>query len=114
MRMIGPGRVLVATGVVLSVCAGGLARAQDHQSERAERQDHQSERADSFIAGTAALGRLVEELKRHPAKPSHEPDRLGLYLMNAATGEASLIADEPGPGLTQCGSPASSLDGRIF
>jgi len=59
-----------------------------------------------------AVARLVAQLKRHPVQPKAAPDRVGLYLMDVSNGEVTLIADQPAPGLTQCGSPVWSHDGR--
>jgi hypothetical protein len=56
--------------------------------------------------------RLAEQLKRHPVEPSESPDRVGLYMLDLRNGEVTLIADRPGPGLTRCGSPTWSNDGR--
>jgi Tol biopolymer transport system component len=60
-----------------------------------------------------AAGQLVEQLERHPAKPSTAANRAGgLFLLNLATRRVTMIADEPDPGDSYCGSPAWSNDGR--
>jgi WD40-like Beta Propeller Repeat len=59
-----------------------------------------------------AVARLIEQLKRHPVQPKASPDRVGLYLMDLKSGEVTLIADQPAPGLTHCGSPVWSHNGR--
>ena len=59
-----------------------------------------------------AVARLVEQLKRHPIEPKAAADRAAIYLMDLANGEVTLIADQPAPGITQCGSPTWSNDGR--
>src|SRR5262249_34490366 len=59
-----------------------------------------------------AVGRLVEQLERHPVPPKDDPERVGLYLMDPTDGRVTLIADQPAPGLTQCGSSTWSHDGR--
>ena len=59
-----------------------------------------------------AVGRLVDQLKQHPARPRPTPDRFTIYLMDATSGDVTPIADEPAPGLIRCGSPAWSNDGR--
>jgi Tol biopolymer transport system component len=59
-----------------------------------------------------AVGRLVEQFERHPVRPRDAADRAGLYLMDLADGDITLIADQPEPGLTHCGSPTWSHDGR--
>ena len=57
------------------------------------------------------MGRLVEQLKFHPARPSAAEKRYALYLIDVATGEVIRVADQPDPGLTYCGSAAWSYDG---
>jgi Tol biopolymer transport system component len=59
-----------------------------------------------------AVGRLVDALERHPVPPRDAPDRVGLYLLDLVDGDVTLIADQPAPGLTQCGSSTWSHDGR--
>ena len=59
-----------------------------------------------------AVGRLVEQLERHPVQPKAAPGRVAIYMMDLADGDVTLIADQPAPGLTYCGSPAWSHDGR--
>ena len=59
-----------------------------------------------------AVGQLVEQLRRHPPKPTTGADRIGLYMIDVTNGDLTLIADQPDPGFTQCGSPTWSNDGR--
>ncbi len=59
-----------------------------------------------------AAARLAAELRRHPARPSKTAGQVGLFLVDADGGAATLIANEPATGLNQCGSPAWSHDGR--
>ena len=59
-----------------------------------------------------AANQLADQLKRHPAQPSKSPLRRGLYLMDLAKGDVTMIADEPDPGADSCGSPRWSHDGR--
>ena len=60
-----------------------------------------------------AVSALVQELRQHPAQPSKASDRVaGLYMIEIATGEVTLIADAPDPGTTFCGSATWSLDGK--
>jgi Tol biopolymer transport system component len=54
----------------------------------------------------------VGELRRSPARASKTAGQVGLYLVGAGGGDPTLIANEPAPGLNQCGSPAWSHDGR--
>jgi WD40-like Beta Propeller Repeat len=61
----------------------------------------------------AAVRRLADALRQHPAQPSKASDRVaGLYMIEVATGEVTLIADEPDPGTTFCGSATWSSDGK--
>jgi RNA polymerase sigma factor (sigma-70 family) len=60
----------------------------------------------------STVDRLVEQLRKNHVEPKSAHDRIGLYLMELSSGEVTLIADQPAPGLTQCGSPAWSHDGR--
>ena len=55
---------------------------------------------------------LVKQLTEHLAEPSTAAGRVGLLLIDANGGEASLIAEEPDPWLCRCGSPAWSSDGK--
>jgi hypothetical protein len=59
-----------------------------------------------------AVELLVEQLRRYPARPSMAAGQVGLFLIDAEGGEATLIASEPDPWLAQCRSPAWSHDGR--
>jgi hypothetical protein len=59
-----------------------------------------------------AAERLADQLKKHPANPSRIEFRRGLYLMDLAQGDVTMIADEPDPGADSCGSPRWSHDGR--
>jgi len=61
---------------------------------------------------SAAVDRTIELIERHPAQRVEEKERLALYVMDVVTGEASLVAEEPAAGLTYCGSPCWSGDGR--
>jgi hypothetical protein len=72
--------------------------------------------AESSKNAEAAVGKtvdaLVEQLRRYPARPSTAVAQLGLFLIDAEGGSATLIANEPDPWLIQCGSPAWSHDGK--
>ncbi len=98
------GKTKAVTGVVLGLSilltAPGPAPA---QAPTAKKTDDTPARA---------VGRLVEQLERHPVAPKDAPDRVGLYLLDLADGGITLIADQPATGLTQCGSSTWSHDGR--
>ena len=54
-----------------------------------------------------------EQLRQHPAQPSKLAERVaGLYMIDIATGEVTLIADQPDANTTFCGSAAWSSDGK--
>jgi hypothetical protein len=59
-----------------------------------------------------AVARLVEQLRKHPARPSAGKAQIGLYLIDVTGKGATLVANEPAPQLDQCGSPSWSHDGR--
>ena len=56
--------------------------------------------------------KFVADLRRNPTTPSEAKDRLAIYMLNVETGEVLLVADEPDPGFTYCGSPEWSVDGN--
>ena len=60
----------------------------------------------------AAAENLVEQLRRNPAEPSTAAGRIGLYVIDVVSGEVTLAASEPEPGICQCGSGAWSRDGK--
>ena len=72
--------------------------------------------SDDKDAIKTAVSQLVEQLRQHPAQPSKLAERVaGLYMIDIATGEVTLIADQPDANTTFCGSAAWSSDGkRIF
>ena len=85
-----------------AIIASGPTRAQGPEAKTS-----------TGAAGPAeAVGRLVEQLERHPILPKPAPLRFGLHLIDLNGGGVTLIADQPAPGLTYCGSPAWSHDGR--
>ena len=69
-----------------------------------------AKQVDASIA--KSVDALVKQLTEHPAEPSTAAGRVGLLLIDANGGEASLIAEEPDPWLCRCGSPAWSSDGK--
>jgi Tol biopolymer transport system component len=106
-------RAVIGTVLGLSIvlAASGSMKAQEPKASGAPK-------ATAPKSGTAqeapaqSVARLVEQLKRHPVQPKAAPDRFGLYMMDVTNGEVTLIADQPAPGLTHCGSPVWSHDGR--
>ncbi len=97
-------------GLSTGLPAWGLVRAQGPQAAPAEAA------ASGWKAGedaaASAVARLIEQLRRHPARPSATAGQVGLYLIDAEGGAATLIANEPDPRVNQCGSPSWSHDGR--
>ena len=70
-------------------------------------------RKDGEDAISVAVSQLALHLQQHPAQPSKAADRLaGLYMIEVATGQVTLIADGPEAGTTFCGSAAWSPDGK--
>ena len=97
-------------GLSTGLSAWGLARGQGPQPAPAEA-TAASRKAGEDAPGKA-VARLVEQLRRHPARPSATAGQVGLYLIDAEGGAATLIANEPDPRVNQCGSPSWSHDGR--
>jgi Tol biopolymer transport system component len=93
----------LSTGLI---AAGGLG-AQD-----AERSAPEPTLSRLLGEGGQTVAALVDQLRKHPAEPSSAAGRVGLYLIGADGGEATLIASELDPWLNQCGSPVWSPDGR--
>jgi Tol biopolymer transport system component len=98
-------KALIGAVSVLSIAtiAWGPTRAQERGAEKP---------SSTRPAPAQSVGRLIEQLKRHPVPPKPAALRFGLHLMDLNSGEVTLIADQPAPGLTYCGSPAWSHDGR--
>ena len=60
-----------------------------------------------------AARRLVEQIRRHPAKPSKAEKRFALYLINVGdSGELTRVADQPDPVSPARALPAWSFDGQ--
>ena len=97
---------------------GAIDGAGDLECDPAQEPKAAAERpqAGEAAAGKAGDGKagdgLVEQLRRYPARPSLAARQVGLFLIDADGGEATLIANEPDPWLNLCGSPAWSHDGR--
>jgi hypothetical protein len=61
----------------------------------------------------SAVDELALQLQLHPPETSKAGDRVaGVYMADVATGEVTLIADQPEPDVTFCGSAAWSNDGK--
>lgn len=58
------------------------------------------------------VGRFVERLKQHPARPHAGEGALGLHLMDVQEAEVTLIAAAIDDERAYCGSPCWSSDGR--
>ena len=98
-------------GLSIGLAASAWIMAQDPKASGAPKATASKSRTAQETPGQA-VARLVEQLKRHPVHPKEAPDRFGLYLMDVSNGEVTLIADQPGPGLTHCGTRVWSHDGR--
>ena len=105
-------RIKALLGLSIVLAASGPMQAQGPNPAQAPRAAERLHLKRGEPTPEKAVSLLVEQLRRHPAKPTVAADRLGLYLIDVATGEVTLIADQPDPGFTQCGSPAWSHDGR--
>jgi Tol biopolymer transport system component len=102
--------VIVAVVVVIGLMAAGLMT----WSRKPSASDALRASA-SFLDGDVIddeAARLVSQLTKHPAQPSKSSDKLGLYLLDIDRGVATLVVQEPAPGLTHCGSARWSSDGK--
>ncbi len=107
---MGKTAVIVALVIVIGLMAAGLMT----WTRKPSAADALRASA-SFINGDAIddeAERLVSQLTRYPAQPSKSNDKLGLYLLDIDRGVATLVAQEPAPGLTHCGSARWSSDGK--
>ena len=95
----------------LSSC-GSIAAQDRKPAETPAKADARPSGAKEKDRAAEAVARLVESLRRHPARPSADADRLALHLIDVETGEVTLIADEPDEGLVRIGSTSWSHDGR--
>jgi hypothetical protein len=109
MRLKGASEILLGLSTMLSVCLPVRAQAPDPPGPPATAAPKPRGGEES---SEKAITLLVEQLREHPAQPSNSSDRLGLHLIDVETGEVTLIADEPDPGLVRCGSPTWSHDGK--
>src|SRR5262249_3193641 len=95
---------------LLVACATGRAQAPNRARPSSTPPPKTQGGAD---AAAPEAGRLVYPLERHPAKPSTAANHVaGLFVLDIAKGRATLIADEPDPGVGYCGCPAWSSDGK--
>jgi len=109
-------KVLIPTFLILT---GSLFHCGAVPAQEAERSVPPSGTDTKPKGGDEVVGRavdkLVEQLRQHPVEPSTAAGRIGMFLIGAEGGEATLIASEPEAWLNQCGSPEWSHDGkRIF
>ncbi len=81
-------------------------------AESRNRADRKDLGIDPGGAAAQQAARLAQLLERHPARPSTAAKRVaGLFLLDITSGRATLIADEPDPGVGYCGCPDWSSDG---
>jgi hypothetical protein len=99
-----------AIGLSIVLAGSGVSNSQEPRASGA-RQDARSHSGFTPENPAQAAARLVEQLKRHPVQPKEAPDRVAIYLLDVNNGDVTLIADQPAPGLTHCGSPVWSHDG---
>ena len=110
MRVNAVAVAMLGLSIVLAACrpipAQEVSPAEPSKAAAAKSNDREG-------AISTSVSQLVEQLRRHPPQPSKAPDRIaGLYMIEIATGEVTLIADQPDPGNTFCGSPSWSNDGK--
>jgi hypothetical protein len=103
--------IAASLGLTTVLIALGLLQAQEPKAEATPKADGSEPKAGAEPPGKA-VDALVEQLKRYPARPLAAAGQIGLFLINADGGEATLIANEPDPWLNKCGSPAWSHDGK--
>jgi Tol biopolymer transport system component len=70
------------------------------------------ERKGAVEGADKAVAALVAELKQHPVLRSKSKERNPLYVVELIRGGVTMIADEPEPGRTHCGTPAWSPNGQ--
>jgi WD40-like Beta Propeller Repeat len=105
--------IMTVSGLLIILAGSGSIKAQEPQASGAPKATATASTSSTARETPAqAVARLVEQLKRHPVQPKPAPDRVGLYLMDVTNKSVTLIADQPAPGLTHCGSSAWSHDGR--
>ncbi len=105
-------RIQALLGLSIVLAASRPMQAQEPNSAQAPKAAERRQLKAGEPTPEKAVSLLVEQLRRHPAKPTVAADRFGLYMIDVTNGEVTLIADQPDPGFTQCSSPAWSHDGR--
>ena len=103
--------IVTVSGLLIILAASGSMAAQESKASGAPKATASKPRI-AQETPAQAVARLVEQLQQHPVRAKPAPDRVGLYLMDVTNGNTTLIADQPAPGLTQCGSSVWSHDGR--
>ncbi len=98
-------------GLSLLLAAPVTTRAQEPKAKEAPKVATTQQNEVRETPGQA-VSRLVEQIKKHAVKPTTAAGRLGLYMIDVESGEVTLIADQPDPGLVRCGSVEWSHDGK--
>jgi Tol biopolymer transport system component len=106
--------VIAIAGLVIGGAVWGYRTWQSSGRARVRRQPAGAVRFARALAPPPAefAAQLVDQFKRHPVEPAPARGRIALYVMDVTSGELTLIADQPAPGLTHCGSATWSHDGR--
>ncbi len=104
-------RTIVGTawGMLIVLVGAGQCAA---QTPKAEPEPKKQQPAPAPAARNPAVAELAGQLGLYPARPSSAPDQRGLFVIAAAGGEPTLIANEPEPWHAICRSPAWSRDGK--
>ena len=103
--------IVILSGLSSLLAVGGPIQAQEPKPAAAPKPST-AKPEDGRESPARAVALLAEQLRRNPPEASTGADRVGLYMIDVTNGEVVLVADRPHPGLTQCGSPAWSNDGR--
>jgi WD40-like Beta Propeller Repeat len=107
------GKHAVTGALLMLACLmspGGLVQSQGPTPPKDLKAGARQDTGSPAISDEA--GRLIDQLKKHPARRSGGNEKHGLYLIDVEQGAVTLIADEPTPGLTHCGSARWSQDGK--
>src|SRR4051794_18373246 len=103
------GRAILGVSIGLAVC--GSSPGQEAKPSLPARGEVGKEERPQESPGKEAV-RLLEGLRRHPVERSGVEGLGRIYALDLDTGQAMLVADESVRGLTACGSPTWSNDGR--